>query len=74
VTTVDAELAPVDACQVCPGTPACVPLSYLDLPDGTVAAFWHDRCGTAWAALFDEFGWVVERSVSPAARDTRRAA
>ena len=69
-----AELPPVDACPVChPGdNPACVPLATLDLPDGTVGAFWCGVCGTAWAARFDEHGWVVERSVS--ARDTRSAA
>ena len=67
MTAIAAELAPVDTCPACPGDNlACLPLSHLDLPDGTIAAYWHRSCGTAWATFFDRFGWPVDRSVAPA--------
>jgi hypothetical protein len=72
-----AELPPVDACpspDCHPGLSGpCLPLSYMDLPDGTIAAYWHRSCGTAWATWFDELGWPVDRSVAPA-EPTRSAA
>ena len=72
-----AELAPVDACP----SPDChpgrsgphLPLSWAVLEGCTVAAYWHE-CGMAWATRFDQFWWPVERSLSPAADRTDRAA
>ena len=68
-----ADLPPVDACpspDCHPGdNPACLPLSRMDLADGTVAAYWHEVCGMAWATKFDVHGWVVDRSVAPAMRE-----
>jgi len=65
-----AELPPVDACPSCfPGdNPACLPLAHLDLTDGTIAAYWHPPCGTAWATWFNALGWPVDRSVAPPVR------
>ncbi len=60
------DLAPIDRCPACPGdNPACLPLAYMDLPYGTIAAYWHRSCDTAWATFSDEFGWPVDRSVAP---------
>ena len=71
-------LDPVDACQnvnCLPGdTGPCLPLWVEDVDGGTVGSYEH-VCGDAWETLFDEHGWVIERSaadVQDAA--TRRAA
>ena len=73
-----AELPPVDACpspDCHPGdNPACLPLSRLDLPDGTIAAYWCPSCGLAWATWFDEHWWPVDRSAAPPLSDTGRRA
>ena len=66
MTAIAAELAPVDTCPACPGGPACPPLSHMDLPDGTIAAYWHRSCGTAWATWFDVHLWPIDRSIAPA--------
>jgi hypothetical protein len=75
---VAAVLEPADACpspECHPGdNPACLPLASMDLAGGTIAAYLCDSCGTAWAAWFDVYWWVVERSVIPAVRDTGRRA
>ena len=72
-----AELPPVDACPSPDCHPGlcgpCLPLSWAVLEGCTIAAYWHE-CGMAWATRFDVYWWVVERSVSPPARDARRVA
>ena len=73
MTAIAAELPPVDSCPDCPAAPACLPLSYMDLPGGTIAAYWHRSCGMAWATWFCPLGWPVGRSVAPA-EPSRRAA
>ena len=65
-----AELPPVDACpspDCLPGdNPACLPLSWAVLPSGgTIAGYWHEACGMAWTAKFDEYWWVIDRSIAP---------
>lgn len=62
-----AELAPPDACPSCdPGdNPASIPLASLETDRGTIAAYRHLSCGTAWATWFDANWWPVDRSVAP---------
>ena len=64
-----AELPPVDACpspDCHPGdNPACLPLSSRPDGDGTIASYRHS-CGAGWAARFDRWGWVIDRSIAPA--------
>jgi hypothetical protein len=73
-----AELPPVDACpspDCHPGLSGpCLPQSWAVLPSGcTLAGYWHEACGMAWATKFDEHLWPIDRSIAPA-EPTRRAA
>ena len=75
---IPAELSPPDACPRCdPGVPdAALPLGpVLDVDGGRVADYECGTCGTGWSAVFDRFGWVIERAMADV-KDaaTRRAA
>ena len=76
MTAIAAELDPVDVCPACPGIPvAAVPVGDPEpVPGGVVWPYQCPDCGTAWTAVFDEFGWVIERSIAPVAEALNGAA
>ena len=65
------ELSPPDACPSCqPGIPdAALPVGPVTetADGGRVADYECSLCRIGWTTAFDEFGWVIDRSIAPIA-------